>query len=87
MRRRGNPVRESVAVDGKSEARAWPGAAGALARCPFDGELDPYYVSVVSRYPKDEDEDEAVEVVSELVQPVAARAAEHCVASRPGAPG
>ncbi|NJQ05786.1 hypothetical protein [Streptomyces lonarensis] len=82
---RGDPERKSVAVEGDFEARAWPGAAGAVAQCPFDGELDPYYVSVVSMYPKDEDE--AVEVVSELIQPVAARAEEHCTASRPGAPG
>ncbi|NJQ17291.1 hypothetical protein [Streptomyces bohaiensis] len=82
---RGDPGRESVAVEGDFEARAWPGAAGAVAQCPFDGELDPYYVSVVSMYPKDEDE--AVEVVSELIQPAAAHAEEHCTASQPGAPG
>ncbi|NJP65894.1 hypothetical protein [Streptomyces spiramenti] len=73
---RSHPEQEAVAVPGPYEAYAWPGMASAVTDCTFEGETRPYFTSVITRYP--DDEDLALELVSELIQPVTEHAQQYC---------
>ncbi|NJP67893.1 hypothetical protein [Streptomyces spiramenti] len=73
---RSYPKQEPVAVPGSNEAWAWPGLASAITECTFEGETRPYFTSVITMYP--DDEDLALELVSELIQPVAEHAQQYC---------
>ncbi|NJQ16482.1 hypothetical protein [Streptomyces bohaiensis] len=70
------PKPEAVAVPGPYEAYAWPGLASAAADCTFKGETRSYLARVVTLYP--DDEDLALELVSELIQPVTEHAQQYC---------
>ncbi|MFF2373139.1 hypothetical protein ACFVUW_01975 [Streptomyces xiamenensis] len=70
---------EFVPIDGEFEARIWPGVAVAKAPCtvsltPGQNSMETYTIFLKSAYPKDDEE--SVEVLSQLIQPYMAAAIE-----------